>query len=131
MVESPTWFYQRKTFQNVRHFPRSSLNNSLDLPYHAPLVVARSKPIKTSSMSYFLKGLNDSYHVAHTQILLMHSLPSISQAFSLVLQQERQSSRTAIIESTALTTTFPFPALINWLMSLLSLWILLPLRLYL
>jgi len=38
----------------------------------------------------FLKGLNDSYNLVCTQILLMEPLPNINRAFSLIIQQGRQ-----------------------------------------
>lgn len=38
----------------------------------------------------FLMGLNDSYSTARGQILMMTPLPSISQAFSLIKQDEKQ-----------------------------------------
>ncbi|XP_074347626.1 uncharacterized protein LOC141686490 [Apium graveolens] len=38
----------------------------------------------------FLMGLNDSFSVARGQILIMSPLPTISQAFSLVRQDEKQ-----------------------------------------
>ncbi|KAJ0034274.1 hypothetical protein Pint_25490 [Pistacia integerrima] len=40
----------------------------------------------------FLKGLNDSFTVVRSQIMLMDPLPSINKVFSLVVQQERQLS---------------------------------------
>jgi len=56
--------------------------------------------LSKSSMKYreieyvicFLKGLNDDYNHVHTQILLMEPLPSINHAFSLIIQEERQSN---------------------------------------
>ncbi|WJX75246.1 hydroxyjasmonate sulfotransferase [Trifolium repens] len=41
---------------------------------------------------YFLKGLNDSFATAKSQILLMEPLPQIGKVYSLVLQQESQLS---------------------------------------
>ena len=38
----------------------------------------------------FLKGLNDRYSGIRSQILLMDPLPGLNQAYSLILQQERQ-----------------------------------------
>ncbi|XP_074369440.1 uncharacterized protein LOC141710810 [Apium graveolens] len=38
----------------------------------------------------FLMGLNDSYAVARGQVLMMNPLPSLSQAFSLIKQDEQQ-----------------------------------------
>lgn len=40
----------------------------------------------------FLKGLNDSFDVARSQIPLMDPLPSITKAFSLVIHQEKRGS---------------------------------------
>lgn len=42
----------------------------------------------------FLMGLNDSYSSARGQILMMSPLPSLSQAFSLVKQDEKQKQGT-------------------------------------
>ena len=38
----------------------------------------------------FLKGLNDSFSSARSQILLMDPLPLISRVYGLIVQQERQ-----------------------------------------
>ncbi|XP_014490460.1 uncharacterized protein LOC106753175 [Vigna radiata var. radiata] len=38
----------------------------------------------------FLKGLNDTYNIVRTQILLMDPLPNINRVFSLIMQKERQ-----------------------------------------
>ncbi|QHN85734.1 Retrovirus-related Pol polyprotein [Arachis hypogaea] len=38
----------------------------------------------------FLRGLNDQYSTARTNIMMMKPLPSVDIAFSFVLQQERQ-----------------------------------------
>ncbi|KAK8300482.1 hypothetical protein V6Z11_D05G387800 [Gossypium hirsutum] len=38
----------------------------------------------------FLKGLNDKFTGARSQIMLLDPLPSINKAFSMVIQQERQ-----------------------------------------
>ncbi|XP_017408312.1 uncharacterized protein LOC108321157 [Vigna angularis] len=38
----------------------------------------------------FLKGLNESYNIVRTHILLMEPLPSINHVFSLIIQQQRQ-----------------------------------------
>ena len=37
----------------------------------------------------FLMGLNDLYGNVHSQILLMHPLPSVNKAYSLVLQEKK------------------------------------------
>ncbi|XLR13655.1 hypothetical protein S83_041593 [Arachis hypogaea] len=42
----------------------------------------------------FLMGLNDVYHQVRSQILLMKPLPSISEVFSLIVQEERQRGLT-------------------------------------
>ncbi|XP_019420743.1 PREDICTED: uncharacterized protein LOC109330930 [Lupinus angustifolius] len=44
----------------------------------------------------FLKGLNDQYGTIKAQILLMEPLPTINNAFYLVIQQERQLEGTII-----------------------------------
>ncbi|KAF8405018.1 hypothetical protein HHK36_009914 [Tetracentron sinense] len=38
----------------------------------------------------FLMGLNDSYSAIRSQILAMDSLPTVSKAYSLILQEEKQ-----------------------------------------
>ncbi|XLS58986.1 hypothetical protein HN51_008741, partial [Arachis hypogaea] len=38
----------------------------------------------------FLMGLNDVYHQVRSQILLMKPLPSISEVFLLIIQEEQQ-----------------------------------------
>ncbi|KAI5312945.1 hypothetical protein L3X38_042119 [Prunus dulcis] len=38
----------------------------------------------------FLMGLNDSYNAVHSQILLMKELPSVREAYSLIIQEEKQ-----------------------------------------
>lgn len=40
----------------------------------------------------FLMGLNESFSQIHAQILMSEALPSISKVFSLVIQEEGQSS---------------------------------------
>lgn len=40
----------------------------------------------------FLVGLNESFHVTRSQILLMDPLPPISRVFSLLVQEENQRS---------------------------------------
>ncbi|XP_043714500.1 uncharacterized protein LOC122662856 [Telopea speciosissima] len=44
------------------------------------------------SLMDFLQGLNDSYSVVRSQILLMDQLPTIAKAYSLLLQDEQQRS---------------------------------------
>lgn len=39
----------------------------------------------------FLKGLNDNFAMVRSQILLMNPLPSITTAFSMVIEHERQN----------------------------------------
>ncbi|XP_019430200.1 PREDICTED: uncharacterized protein LOC109337640 [Lupinus angustifolius] len=46
----------------------------------------------------FLKGLNEQYAPVRSQIMLLDPLPSISKAFSLLSQQERQSNIPSIHE---------------------------------
>jgi hypothetical protein len=38
----------------------------------------------------FLRGLNEEYSQARSQIRMMSPLPSITKTFSLILQQERE-----------------------------------------
>ncbi|TYK18103.1 Cysteine-rich RLK (receptor-like protein kinase) 8 [Cucumis melo var. makuwa] len=46
--------------------------------------------LQTEYLMDFLMGLNDSYAQTRTQLLLMEPIPSISRAFSLLLQEEQQ-----------------------------------------
>lgn len=72
-------------------------------------VVACTCALRDSVQSYkdkehvicFLKGLNDSYQAVRTQILMMNPLSSISQAYSLVIQQERHYSFSSFADSSA------------------------------
>lgn len=56
----------------------------------------------------FLIGLNDSYSKAREQILMMHNLPNVNQAYALIIQDESQKGITGHIhegmESVALYT---------------------------
>ncbi|PNX89446.1 hypothetical protein L195_g045565, partial [Trifolium pratense] len=46
----------------------------------------------TEHLMDFLQGLNDSFASVRSQILLMDPLPSVTKAYSLFLQEERQRS---------------------------------------
>ena len=50
----------------------------------------------------FLKGLNDSYSTVRSQILLMKPLPTISEVFSLIIQQEDHLAGTSSSQPTVL-----------------------------
>lgn len=43
----------------------------------------------------FLMGLNDTYNIVRTNILMMSSLPNVRQAYSLVIQDEMQRQMTS------------------------------------
>lgn len=45
----------------------------------------------------FLMGLKDSYSQAKGQIMMMHTLPTISQAYALVIQYKSQKGIASII----------------------------------
>lgn len=47
----------------------------------------------------FLKGLNEKFTQTKTQIMMVNPMPSIDQAFALIIQQEREinSSQSAIV----------------------------------
>lgn len=74
--------------------------------------VTCSCPLNNSVQNYkdkehticFLKGLNDCYQSVRSQILIMHPLPSASEAYSMVVQQERPCLATPIMESTVFAT---------------------------
>ena len=48
------------------------------------------KLIERQQLMQFLMGLNDSYQGVRSNILMMNPLPSVSQASSIVLQEEQQ-----------------------------------------
>lgn len=45
----------------------------------------------------FLKGLNEKFANAKSQIMMLDSFPSINKAFSLVIQQERWLHSLAVL----------------------------------
>ncbi|KAK6918100.1 Retrotransposon gag domain [Dillenia turbinata] len=69
------------------------------------LVAEREK----EKVHQFLMSLNEKYNTVHSQILNLDPLPSLSHAYALVTQKERQqsitSSRLPFVESTAFMTT--------------------------
>ena len=48
------------------------------------------KLIERQQLMQFLMGLNDSYQGVRSNILMMDPLPAVSQASSIVLQEEQQ-----------------------------------------
>ncbi|PON71918.1 hypothetical protein TorRG33x02_253390 [Trema orientale] len=46
-------------------------------------------------MMQFLMGLNDTYNVVRSNILMMSPLPNVRQAYSLVFQDETQRQMTS------------------------------------
>ncbi|XP_019172868.1 PREDICTED: uncharacterized protein LOC109168309 [Ipomoea nil] len=46
--------------------------------------------LDSDNLSIFLRGLNDSYTSAQSQIMMMKPLPSVDEAFLIVQQQERR-----------------------------------------
>ncbi|CAJ2652643.1 unnamed protein product [Trifolium pratense] len=60
----------------------------------------------TEHLMDFLQGLNDSFASVRSQILLMDPLPSVTKAYSLFLQEERQrslsDSRSITLEQSAM-----------------------------
>ena len=62
--------------------------------------IKRSKEV--DHIIRFLKGLNDSFSIVRSQIMLMDPLPSINKVFSLVIQQECQLLVEGSINATAL-----------------------------
>ena len=57
---------------------------------HVVLQHVCKSPREQVCIMRFLKGLNDQFSSVGSQILLMYSLPSINQVYSIILQQERQ-----------------------------------------
>ena len=47
----------------------------------------------------FLKGLGENYNTVKTQVLLMDPLPGVNRVFSLVLQQERHLTESAVVDT--------------------------------
>lgn len=69
------------------------------------------KYVDMLKLSQFLMGLNDQYTSVRGQLLMMQPVPSISQAFSLLLQEESQRefaklSQTPLTDSMALTVKY-------------------------
>lgn len=66
------------------------------LSYHEPLTCScggleqLKKRDEKERVMQFLMGLNKSYSVVRGQILMMQPLPNTRQAYSLILQQEKQ-----------------------------------------
>lgn len=62
--------------------------------------------LKQQRLFQFLMGLNESYSIVRSQILLLKPLPSVNQAYSLLIQEEGQRHNaekvSLISESTAL-----------------------------
>lgn len=52
--------------------------------------VAIKKFFEEQRLIQLLMGLDESYKVIHGQILMMKPLPSVSTAYSLIIQDERQ-----------------------------------------
>lgn len=52
------------------------------------LIQNKKKYQEEDKIIRFLKGLNESFSIVKTQILLMESLPPLNKVFTLVLQQE-------------------------------------------
>ncbi|XP_070040358.1 uncharacterized protein [Nicotiana tomentosiformis] len=59
----------------------------------------------------FLMGLNEVYIVVRGSILMMNPLPSIAQAFSILIQEEKQRevrpNNKLVMESTSLSANGP------------------------
>ncbi|XP_050211821.1 uncharacterized protein LOC126661981 [Mercurialis annua] len=62
----------------------------------------------------FLKGLNESYFVVRTQILMLDPLPKINKAFSLALQHERQLTMGLTIPQNIEPTAFATQATVPY-----------------
>lgn len=59
-----------------------------------------------NSLSQFLMGLNDLYTGIHGQMLMMKPLPTLSQAYSLLLQEESQRASPVITNSAAMNMKY-------------------------
>ncbi|XP_070038561.1 uncharacterized protein [Nicotiana tomentosiformis] len=60
--------------------------------------------MRRQKLYQFLMGLNESYSLARSQILLMHTLPSVNQAYSMIMRDESQKSVAAIAGNLGTTT---------------------------
>ncbi|KAH7692774.1 RNA-directed DNA polymerase protein [Dioscorea alata] len=54
---------------------------------------------KRRRLMQFLMGLNESYNAIRGQILLIHPLPDVTKAYSLIMQEEKQRSLGTIRET--------------------------------
>ena len=75
------------------------------IKYSSALIKSVVKHRESEYVLCFWKGLNDSYVTVKTQILLMEPLPNVNRIFSLVIQQERQLTRNAMVNSKILLNT--------------------------
>lgn len=71
---------------NYRPLPTCSCIN----PCNCGAIITFETYQKNDYVIWFLKGLNEKFTNARSQIMLMESLPSINKVFSLVVKQERQ-----------------------------------------
>lgn len=60
--------------------------------------------MKRQKLYQFLMRLNDSYDQARSQILLMYLLPTVNQAFSMIMSDGNQKSIAATTENIGLTS---------------------------
>lgn len=59
-----------------------------------------------NSLSQFLMGLSDLYTSIRGQMLMMKPLPTLSQAYSLLLQEESQRASPGVVESVAMNVQY-------------------------
>ncbi|KAK8360188.1 hypothetical protein V6Z11_A04G147600 [Gossypium hirsutum] len=84
------YFTELKIFwDELLHFrplPRCSCNT----PCSCGVLTTIKRYHDDDYVIHFLKGLNDKFTGARSQIMLLDPLPSINKAFSMVIKQERQ-----------------------------------------
>ncbi|XP_058784433.1 uncharacterized protein LOC131659236 [Vicia villosa] len=75
-------------FDNFRPLP----NCQYDPVCHCELLPTIKKYRENDYVIRFLKGLNDQYAPVRSQIMLISPLPIVNNVFSMLIQQERQTS---------------------------------------
>lgn len=97
-----TYFTDMKIVWDELEFLRPTPSCACTVPCTCSLSRSVNLYKEKELVIYFLKGLNDSYQAVCSQILMLSLLPCVSEAFSLVQQQERPLHGNLALESTTL-----------------------------